>query len=49
MGKYSSLNVLSSNKIENMLSDDAVDQVAAMINNSGANRSQRKRLEKTTW
>ena len=48
MGKYNNLNVLSSYKIEKMLSNDtdAIDQVAAMINNSGANRSQRKRLER---
>lgn len=48
MGKYNNLNVLSSYKVEKMLSSDtdAIDQVAGMINNSGANRSQRKRLEK---
>ena len=46
MGNYTNLNVLSSHKNENMLSNYAIDQVAGMINNSDANRSQRKRLEK---
>lgn len=46
MGKYANLNVLSSHKIENMLSNDAIDQVAGMINATGANRSQRKQLAK---
>lgn len=46
MGKYTNLNVLNNKRIENAFSDNAIDQVALMINNSGANRSQRKQLAK---
>lgn len=38
------LNVLNQNK--DFMSEDAISQVANMINASGANRSQRRRLEK---
>ena len=41
--KYQSLNVLNKS---NLLTEDAVTQVAAMLNNSGANRKQRRKLEK---
>lgn len=41
--KYQSLKVLNQ---RNPLSEDAVTQVAAMLNNSGANRKQRRKLEK---
>lgn len=41
--KYQSLNVLNR---RNPLSEDAVTQVATMLNNSGANRKQRRKLEK---
>ena len=47
MGKYTSLNVLNKSKLEDELSIDAVQQVAGMINSSGMNRSQRRRLEKS--
>lgn len=46
MGKYQSLNVLNQNSLKREISGDAVDQVAAMINNSSKNRAQRRRLEK---
>lgn len=46
MGKYQSLNVLNQNSLKREISGDAVDQVAAMINGSSKNRSQRRRLEK---
>lgn len=47
MQKYQSLNVLSQKKPNDVMSDDAVQQVANMINASGVNRSQRKRLERS--
>lgn len=46
MGKYQSLNVLSQKKPSEYMSDDAIQDVANMIAASGANRSQRKRLER---
>ena len=47
MGNYSSLNVLNQKTIKDYMSDDAIQDVANMIKASGANRSQRKRLERT--
>lgn len=47
MQKYQSLNVLSQKMSSDITSDDAVQQVANMINASGVNRSQRKRLERS--
>lgn len=38
------LNVLNQNK--DFMSDDAISQIANMINTSGGNRAQRKRLER---
>ena len=46
MGNYGSLNVLANKKIKDFMSDDAIQDVANMIAASGANRSQRKRLER---
>lgn len=43
--KYQRLNVLSQTNRDYM-SDDCIQQVANMINASGSNRSQRKRLER---
>ena len=47
MGKYQSLNVLSQKKPSEYMSDDAIQDVANMINASGENRSQRRRLERS--
>ena len=47
MGKYQSLNVLSQSKRKELFSDDTVGEVANLINASGENRSQRRRLERT--
>lgn len=47
MGKYQSLNVLSQKKPSVYMSDDAIQDVANMINASGENRSQRRRLERS--
>jgi len=47
MGKYQSLNVLSQKKPNEYMSDDAIQDVANMINASGENRSQRRRLERS--
>lgn len=47
MGNYQSLNVLSAKNTSDFMSDDAIATVAQMINTSGANRSQRRRLEKS--
>lgn len=47
MGNYSSLNVLNQKTIKDYMSDDAIQDVANLIKASGANRSQRKRLERT--
>lgn len=46
MGKYTSLNVLSKNFEDRLVQEDSIDQVARMINQSGKNRSQRRRLER---
>lgn len=45
--KYQNLNVLSQKRPIEYMSDDAIQQVANMINATGANRSQRKRLERS--
>ena len=45
MGNYTNLNVLSRRK--DYMTDDAIQDVANMINASGASRSQRRRLERT--
>ena len=42
MGDYRSLNVLNQRK--DYMSNDAITEVANMINNSGANRKQRRKL-----
>lgn len=47
MGKYQSLNVLSQKKSSDYMSDDAIRDVANMLHASGANRSQRRRLERS--
>lgn len=48
MGNYANLNVLSNkSRLPKEVSGDAIDQVASMINNSGKNRAQRRRLEKS--
>jgi len=47
MGKYQSLNVLSQKKPSEYMSDDAIKDVANMINASGENRSQRRRIERS--
>lgn len=47
MGNYNNLNVFDQNRIPREISADAIDQVAAMINGSGKNRAQRRRLEKS--
>lgn len=48
MGNYANLNVLSNkNRLPKDVNVDAIDQVASMINNSGKNRAQRRRLEKS--
>ena len=44
MNKYCNLNVLNQRK--DFMSNDAIQEVANMINTSGGNRSQRKRLER---
>lgn len=45
MGNYQSLRVLSQTKMQNnMMSDDAITEVANMINTSGKNRAQRRKL-----
>lgn len=46
IGKYGSLNVLAEKKIKDYMSDDTIQDVANLINASGANRAQRKRLER---
>lgn len=45
--EYKSLNVLADKKPEFIMTDDAVSQVADMINSSNKNRNQRRRLERT--
>ena len=47
MGQYQSLNVLSQKKRSDFMSDDAISEVANMINASGENRNQRRRLERS--
>lgn len=48
MSKYQSLNVLANQKkASDYMSDDVIENVANMIKSSGANRSQRKRLERS--
>ena len=47
MGKYQSLNILNIKNRKDYMSDDCIQDVANMINASGQNRSQRRRLEKT--
>lgn len=47
MGKYQSLNVLNLKIKNDYMTDDCIQNVANMINASGQNRSQRRRLEKT--
>ena len=48
MGNYQSLNVLANPTRKNdLMSDDAITEVANMINTSGANRKQRRRIEKS--
>ena len=44
--KYQSLNVLNNRSLLNSMDNDAIAEVASMINASGS-RSQRRRLEKT--
>ena len=46
MSKYQSLNVLNIKSKQDFMSDDCIKDVANMINASGQNRSQRRRLEK---
>lgn len=46
MGNYGSLNVLANKKIKDFMSDDAIQDASSLINASGANRAQRKRLER---
>lgn len=45
--KYQSLNVLNNTSKLDYMSDDCIQEVANMINASGNNRSQRRRLEKS--
>ena len=47
MDKYQSLNVLNLKNRQDYMSDDCIQNVANMINASGQNRSQRRRLEKS--
>ncbi|SFU57576.1 hypothetical protein [Butyrivibrio sp. INlla21] len=47
MDKYHSLNVLNLKNRQDYMSDDCIQDVANMINASGQNRSQRRRLEKS--
>lgn len=48
MGNYANLRVLNQpkNVLNDITSEDAVAQVARMIDNSGANRKERRKLEK---
>ena len=48
MGNYANLRILNQpkNVLNDITSDDAVAQVARMIDNSGANRKERRRLER---
>lgn len=47
IGKYASLNVLAQKNQNNCMSDDALTEVANLINTCGENRSQRRRLERS--
>jgi hypothetical protein len=48
MGKYQNLNVYNvKQRNKDFMSDDAITEVANMLNTSGQNRSQRRRLEKS--
>ena len=47
MGNYKSLNVLNIKQPRNYMSDDCIEDVANLLKSSGANRSQRRRLEKS--
>lgn len=44
MGNYSSLNVLNQKTIKDYMSDDAIQEVAMMINSKNVSESEKKRL-----